>query len=164
MQRSYAACRLVGVGTMGARRRWTATALLLLAAEVVAVLWLELAFGLNSLSRQALFDGVWIAVSAFGALVPSALGSSLGALVTFLGFGWFIQRLVLPAFAGGPGAGASTLGGALVAPVYLAVRRVFLTPEQAGRSASREPATLRARMAKALEAIRPASTSVQESL
>lgn len=147
---------------MGARRRWTATALLLLAAQAVVVLWLDRAIGLNGLVREALVHGASIMADALAALVPPVLGSSLGVLTTFLGLGWFLQHLVFPAFSGSPGAGTLTLGGGLVAPVYLAVRRVFLDPKQ-GEDA-REPASLRERMTKALEPIRPASTSVQESL
>ncbi len=150
---------------MGVRRRWTATALLVLAAQAALVLWLELALGLNGFVRQALLGSASIAVSALGALIPAELGSSLGVLVTFLGFGWFFQHLVLPALSGSPGAGVSTLGGALVAPIYFAVRRVFLSPRRGDRPlGSPEAPTVRARMAKTLESIAPASTAVQESL
>ncbi len=147
---------------MGARRRWTATALLLVAAQAVVMLWLDLALGLNGIVREALVNGASILADVLAALLPPVLGSSLGVITTFLGFGWFLQHLVLPAFSGSPRAGISTLGGALVAPVYLAVRRVFLNPKD-GEDA-RVPVSLRERMAKALEAIRPASTSVQEPL
>ncbi len=150
---------------MGARRQWTATALLVLGAEVVVFIWLELAFGVSGLVHEALTSGGSVVVSALVALIPSWLGDSLGVLASSLGFAWFYQHLVAPSFTGSTGVGYSTLAGALVAPIYFGVRRLFLSPTKDREAASPtdEPAP-EPQMAKAFEPPEPVSTAVQEPL
>lgn len=146
---------------MGARRRWTATALLLLAAQVGILAWVELAFGITALLHEALLNGASVAAGALGALVPSGFGASLAVLATYLGLGWLYSHLVAPSFAGG--ASLSTVGGALVAPVYLGVRRLFLDGRKKEAPAG-NPVPPEEPMAKAFEPVSRASTAVQESL
>ncbi len=146
---------------MGTRRRWTATALVPLAAQVGILAWVELAFGISALLHEALLNGASVAVGALGALVPSGFGVSLAVLATYLGLGWLYNHLVAPSFAGG--AGLSTVGGALVAPVYLGVRRLFFDDREREVRAD-DPAPREEPMAKAFEPMPRASTAVQESL
>jgi predicted lipid-binding transport protein (Tim44 family) len=109
--------------------------------------------------------GASIAWTALAAMIPSGLGASLGVLVGFLGFGWLYQHLIGPSLAGNAGAGLSTFGGALVAPVYFGVRRILFAPRKAAEpDASPDSASTDARMTKVFEAVVPASTAVQESL
>ncbi len=150
---------------MGARRQWTVTALLLLALQIVFLFWLELAFGLNGLLHEALLNGALIALAALGALMPSEMGASRGVLVTVLGFGWFYQHFLAAGLSAGSGAGLSTFAGALVAPIYFGIRRLFLSaPKDRKESVPPDRLTHPSRMAKAFEAVTPASTAVQESL
>ncbi len=110
------------------RRRWVTAALLVLGAD--AALLAAAGFVLEA-SRQlhaSAYGLVAAILDGAGSVFPTGFSNGIGAILGFLGAGWWQRALIGPAVANQAAAGFPALGGILAAPVYAAVRRMARGP------------------------------------
>ncbi len=125
-------------------RRWKSAALLLIGLETAALFWAYYAFDLGAWVRRLGSDGTMLGILrevpiAARALLPHEIASAVGGFVAASGIYGPLQQTVVRGAALGSGLDTSSLGSAVVAPAYLAARRLLRHGSPRGGTAAGAP-------------------------
>ncbi len=95
-----------------------------------------------SASRQfhaSVFGIVGGMLADLAGILPQGFLRGIGAILGFLGAGWWQEHLLVPALGSGTEADLPALGGVLAAPLYLVLRRSALAVREPSSTVSGAP-------------------------